>query len=69
MTAPARPALNEKQAEILRLISDGFSNREIAGRIHLSENTVKSHLQEIFSKLGVRNRVEAAVTALRKGLI
>jgi DNA-binding NarL/FixJ family response regulator len=68
-TAAARPALNEKQAEILRLISEGFSNREIAGRIHLSENTVKSHLQEIFSKLGVRNRVEAAVTAARKGLI
>ena len=68
-TGPARPALNERQAEILRLISEGFSNREIAGRIHLSENTVKSHLQEIFSKLGVRNRVEAAVTAARKGLI
>jgi two-component system, NarL family, response regulator DevR len=68
-TAPARPALSEKQAEILRLISEGFSNREIAGRIHLSENTVKSHLQEIFSKLGVRNRVEAAVTAARTGLI
>ena len=68
-TAAARPALNEKQAEILRLISEGFSNREIAGRIHLSENTVKSHLQEIFSKLEVRNRVEAAVTAARKGLI
>jgi len=68
-TAPARPALNDKQAEILRLISEGFSNREIAERIHLSENTVKSHLQEIFAKLEVRNRVEAAVTAARKGLI
>ena len=40
--------LSETQLEILRLIAAGFSNREIAARVHLSENTVKSHVQEIF---------------------
>ena len=64
-----RPILNEKQTLILRLISEGYSNREIATRVHLSENTVKSHLQEIFARLGVRNRVEAAIRAARDGLI
>jgi two-component system, NarL family, response regulator DevR len=68
-TAVNRPILNEKQTLILRLISEGYSNREIATRVHLSENTVKSHLQEIFARLGVRNRVEAAIRAARDGLI
>ncbi len=63
------PVLNERQTEILRLISEGYSNKEIATRVHLSENTVKSHVQDIFAKLDVRNRVEAAITAARQGLI
>jgi DNA-binding NarL/FixJ family response regulator len=61
--------LSDTQREILRLISDGYSNREIASRVHLSENTVKSHIQEIFRKLGVRTRVEAAIRAARDGLL
>ena len=63
------PVLNERQAQILRLIAEGYSNKEIATRVHLSENTVKSHVQDIFAKLNVRNRVEAAITAARQGLI
>ncbi|MGA7913266.1 MAG: response regulator transcription factor [Candidatus Dormiibacterota bacterium] len=63
------PVLNERQTQILRLISEGYSNKEIARRVHLSENTVKSHVQDIFAKLDVRNRVEAAITAARQGLI
>jgi DNA-binding NarL/FixJ family response regulator len=59
--------LGEKQLEILRLIASGFSNREIASRVHLSENTIKSHIQEIFRKLDVGNRVEAALKASKKG--
>ena len=43
----------------------GFSNREIATEIHLSENTIKTHVQEIFRKLGVHNRVEAVMTATK----
>jgi two-component system, NarL family, response regulator DevR len=68
-SAGRRPALNSSQFEILRLVSEGFSNREIAAKINLSENTVKSHLQEIFRKLEVRNRVEAALLASREGWI
>lgn len=64
-----RPELNESQRAILRFISEGYSNREIAERVHLSENTVKSHIQEIFRKLGVRNRVEAALRATKEGWI
>jgi two-component system, NarL family, response regulator DevR len=65
-----RPAgLNASQVAILRLISRGHSNREIAADVHLSENTVKTHVQEIFRKLGVRNRVEAAILAGKSGWI
>lgn len=62
-------SLNQSQIAILRLIARGYSNREIAAEIHLSENTVKTHLQAIFTKLGVRNRVEAAMVASRNHLI
>jgi DNA-binding NarL/FixJ family response regulator len=65
-----RPAgLNSSQVAILRLMSRGHSNREIAADVHLSENTVKTHVQEIFRKLGVRNRVEAAILAGKSGWI
>ncbi len=65
-----RPAgLSASQVAILRLISRGHSNREIAADVHLSENTVKTHVQEIFRKLGVRNRVEAAILAGKSGWI
>ena len=62
-----RAELSESQVAILRLISRGHSNREIAAEVHLSENTVKSHVQEIFRKLGVHNRVEAAILAGKSG--
>jgi DNA-binding NarL/FixJ family response regulator len=68
--AEKRPAgLSASQVAILRLISLGHSNREIAADVHLSENTVKTHVQEIFRKLGVRNRVEAAILAGKSGWI
>jgi two-component system response regulator DevR len=66
---PADPPLNPSQLEILRLVAEGFSNREIAARVHLSENTVKFHLKEIFQKLQVRNRVEAALRATKAGWV
>jgi two-component system response regulator DevR len=68
-TQPSSIPLSNTQLEIVRLIAAGFSNREIADRVHLSHNTVKSHVQEIFRKLDVGNRVEAALTATRKGWI
>ncbi len=65
--SPLPATLNRSQLAILRLISRGHSNREIAAEVHLSENTVKTHIQEIFRKLGVRNRVEAAILAGKSG--
>lgn len=59
--------LTDSQFAVLRLVAAGLSNREIAARLHLSENTVKSHVQQIFGKLGVGNRVEAALSAHREG--
>ena len=59
--------LSDTQLQIVRLIANGFSNREIAAHVHLSENTIKSHVQELFRKLGVDNRVEAAVRASQEG--
>lgn len=58
--------LNPRQSEILRLVAEGHSNREIGMKLHLSENTIKTHLQTIFNKLSVRNRVEAAVVATNR---
>jgi DNA-binding NarL/FixJ family response regulator len=59
------PALTQSQLAILGLMTRGFSNREIAHEVHLSENTIKTHVQEIFRKLGVHNRVEAVMTATK----
>jgi two-component system, NarL family, response regulator DevR len=68
LTPPVPPSLlSDTQTEIIRLIAAGLSNREIAVRVYLSENTVKSHVQEIFRKLDVDNRVEAALRASREG--
>ena len=52
--------LSERQREVLELLARGESNREIAERLYISSNTVKFHLREIYARLGVRNRVEAA---------
>jgi two-component system sensor histidine kinase DevS len=65
----APPRLNDSQHEILRLLAEGLSNGEIAGRVHLSENTVKSHVREILRKLKVENRVQAAVLATKHGWV
>ncbi|HDN80099.1 MAG: DNA-binding response regulator [Chloroflexi bacterium] len=61
--------LSPKEMEILRLISQGLSNKEIAAKLFLSENTIKGYVQEILRKLGARNRIEAIMIALRRGLI
>jgi DNA-binding NarL/FixJ family response regulator len=67
--APAGVTLNRPQLAILRLIARGHSNREIAAEVHLSENTVKTHIQSIFAKLGAHNRVEAAMLGSKQHLI
>lgn len=57
--------LSERQREVLEQVALGRSNEEIARRLFISRNTVKFHLREIYSRLGVRNRVEAARAAQR----
>ncbi len=54
-----RLGLTARELEILGLIADGLSNREIAERVHVSENTVKTHSGRVFAKLGARRRTQA----------
>jgi DNA-binding NarL/FixJ family response regulator len=61
--------LTEREREILQLLAAGHDNRTIAGRLHLSEKTVGNRLSEIFQKLGVTNRTQAALVAIQRGLI
>jgi len=61
--------LNERQREVLQLVAEGLSNREIAERTHLSEYTVKGYVEEILERLGARNRVHAAILATKRGWI
>ena len=61
--------LSAREHDVLVLLADGLSAAEIGLRIHLSESTVKSHLAKIYQKLGVTNRAQALVTAMRTGLL
>ncbi len=61
--------LSERELEVLQLVGDGLSNKEIADRLFISIQTVKTHITHIFEKLGVKDRTEAVATALRRGLI
>lgn len=60
--------LTEREATILRLLAQGASNQEIAGSMGVSEKTVRNRLSEIFSKLRLNNRTQAALYALREGI-
>jgi len=61
--------LTERECQVLLLLSQGLSNRQIASALRLSENTVKLHVAAIFRKLDVSSRTEAATTAVRRGII
>ena len=61
--------LTNRETEILRLMAGGFSNKEIANSIFVAEGTVKNHVSNILSKLGVRDRTRAVLKALELGLI
>lgn len=64
-----RPSLSEREIEIIRLVAKGFSNDELADRLHLSSETIKVHLRHVYEKLGVESRVEAVTEAMRTGLV
>lgn len=61
--------LSERELEILQLVATGASNKEIAGKLVLSVNTVKVHLRNIFGKIGVQSRTEATMYAVRQGWV
>lgn len=74
MRAPKKAAdekapLNRQQMTIIRLVAQGYTNKEIAEQMFLSEKTVKGYLAEALKRLGVKNRVEAAMVASRQGWI
>jgi DNA-binding NarL/FixJ family response regulator len=61
--------LSEREREVLQLLATGQSNMEIAKSLFLSEGTVKNYMSAIYSKLGVIDRTQAAILAIRAGLI
>jgi two-component system response regulator DevR len=64
---PSPELLSPQQIVILRLVAQGLSSREIATQLYLSENTVKGYVQEILHRLGVKNRTEAVMVAVKQG--
>ncbi len=67
-----RADLNElsvRETEVIRLIAEGLSNKEISARLNLSEKTIKNHISRIFSKLNIYARTQAAVHAIKIGLL
>jgi DNA-binding NarL/FixJ family response regulator len=69
MQGPATPPLSPRELEVLELLVDGFAVRQIGRRLFISESTAKTHVANVYQKLGVGNRAQAVVTAIRLGLV
>lgn len=66
---PDPSELSIRETEVIRLIAEGLSNKEISARLNLSEKTIKNHVSRIFSKLNIYARTQAAVHAIKMGLV
>jgi DNA-binding NarL/FixJ family response regulator len=64
-----RAELSEREIEVLKLIANGKDNAQIAGELHISPKTVKNHISNILMKLQIDNRIQAAVYAVRSGIV
>ena len=74
LAAPKKPSdvdvsLTPRESEVLRHLAAGLTNKEIAQQLHISYETVKEHVQNVLRKLGVTDRTQAAIWAVRKGLV
>lgn len=67
--APKREVLTDRQQQIMQLLLQGLSNKEMALQLRISERTVKYHLGAVFDRLGASNRTEALATAMKSGLL
>jgi two-component system, NarL family, response regulator len=65
----AKPSLTARETEILTSLVAGLSNKELSSQLHVSEDTVKFHLKGIFQKLGVLDRTQAVVAAVKQGIV
>ncbi|QLE53174.1 response regulator transcription factor (plasmid) [Nostoc sp. C057] len=63
------PELSERELEVLRLMAQGMGNQEIGTALSIGESTVKSHVNRILSKLGVSDRTQAVITAVKRGIV
>jgi len=68
-TRQRRAEISEREMKVLKLLVKGRSNKEIGGSLFIGEDTVKAHLKSLFVKLGVHDRTEAAISALRLGIV
>ena len=69
LEAAIRAELSEREVEVLKLIANGKDNAEIAAELHISPKTVKNHISNILMKLQIENRIQAAVYAVRSGIV
>lgn len=70
LSAPESPeALTERETEVLRLLAQGQSNKQIARALSVSEQTIKTHVSRILAKLGVQSRTQATLYAIRTGMV
>jgi NarL family two-component system response regulator LiaR len=69
LTLLSRETLSAREADVLCLLAQGKSNKEIAAGLHIGETTVKTHVSSVLAKLGMASRTQAAIYAVQSGLV